>query len=215
MAAYSCRTLTCALWALVGLASAYSDISNELRNGRDYGYSGSLEMDARTAVREISDGVFEVDSALVKLAAAGSDTDQHMVKSISLYESKTDGPADWKEAGSLHLMGFFEKGAMEFHAIKIRGGKPIILRTGYWYSIKFYSPRIKEHNCAVFIEPWQCPDLKPYTKRKPVTVTPDRSSVPSIIFYANLIGIPLVLGALALCGYGLYRCTCGSSKRSP
>ncbi|KAI4292941.1 hypothetical protein PAPHI01_2215 [Pancytospora philotis] len=168
MAACIRRALICALWAFARLADAYSDISTELKNGRDCGYTGVFKIFSRTAVREKSDGVFEVNDALVTIKATNNNVQGHNIKrSISLYESKTDGPADWKEVSRLRNVDR-DSGIMEFYAGALPKGKPVTLKSGYWYSIMFYSSRVEEPNGVVFTEPWQCPDLKPYTEREPV-----------------------------------------------
>ncbi|KAI4293408.1 hypothetical protein PAPHI01_2682 [Pancytospora philotis] len=210
MVAYSCRTLACALWALVGLASARSDIYDQLKNGETYGYSGSLEIVSKTTVTEKSDGVFEVEKALIKLSATGSDADHHEVSGLQLYESETEGPADWDLVDlSLRASRSFHGGSLEFYT-----DSPIVLKTGYWYSIKFHSPRVREgYNFEVFIKPWQCPDLKPHVKAKPAGSTPEHTYTTRRTYYITPFGLLVIIVGFALCCFAIYRCCCGSTKR--
>ncbi|KAI4292957.1 hypothetical protein PAPHI01_2231 [Pancytospora philotis] len=211
MAAYSCGTLTCALWALVGLTSALSDIYKQLKNGETYGYSGSLEIDSKTTVYAKSDGVFEVEKALIKLSTTGSDADHHEVSGLQLYESETEGPADWDLVDiSLRARRSFHGGSLEFYT-----DAPIVLKTGYWYSIKFHSPRVREgYSFEVFIKPWQCPDLKPYAKAKPADHTPDFSYTTIGNYYITLYGIMFSFVGLALWCFVIYYCCCLTKRRA-
>ncbi|KAI4293407.1 hypothetical protein PAPHI01_2681 [Pancytospora philotis] len=205
MVVHSCGTLASALWAFVGLASASSDRYTELRNGTDYGYSGSSELDSVTTVQEVSDGVFRVDKALIKLAATGSGADHHEAVGIKLHESETDGPTDWDAGHTLAFGKYFKEGSIEFYT-----EHTVTLKTGYWYSIAFHTPRIEGYNRVVFIKPWQCPDLRPHAKAKPA------GKVSAEYYYIyHLLAIPVIIIAVALCCYAINRCCFGSSKQGP